>query len=198
MKSILTTLLLIAMSFAAFTQEVTIGTQIWKAQNEQGIGYCYGNNGANCLTMGGLFTWQQAMNGDTTEGAQGICPDGWHIPTLDEAQTLMVTLGGMETSAPKLKKVGKWEFARATCTPQPTNSSGFSAVPSGTRWSTGTYVGNTVTAMWWTSTNVDGTSPGYEAAYYFGVRYCSSDIKQGQLYINPSIAQAISVRCIKD
>jgi len=28
------------------------------------------------------------MNGTTTEGAQGICPSGWHLPTHDEYTTL--------------------------------------------------------------------------------------------------------------
>src|SRR3989339_722281 len=29
---------------------------------------------------GYLYNWQDAMNGATASGSQGICPDGWHIP----------------------------------------------------------------------------------------------------------------------
>ncbi len=30
---------------------------------------------------GALYFWDAAMNGSTTEGAQGICPIGWHVPS---------------------------------------------------------------------------------------------------------------------
>ncbi len=52
--------------------------------------YCYNNNNANCTDKhpnypdGGLYTWNEAMQYSTTEGAQGICPAGWHIPTDGE------------------------------------------------------------------------------------------------------------------
>jgi len=45
---------------------------------------------ANCTTNhpnqpdGGLYQWDEAMQYSTTEGARGICPAGWHIPTHDE------------------------------------------------------------------------------------------------------------------
>lgn len=187
-------------SITAMSQEsVQIGDQIWMKSNlNTSGGVCYGNNPSNCFTMGGLYTWEQAMAGSTEEGAQGVCPSGWHIPTLAEVEVLYTTLGGQSVAAPKMKMTGKWEFARATCTPQPTNESKFCAIPAGTRFSTGTFIGGTNTTMWWTSTRVEGTLPNDDAAYYFGVRYCSTDGKIGQLYTNPIKAQAISVRCIKD
>ena len=83
---------------------VEIGNQCWMQQNmrvgntlppstpsaDNGIieKYCYGNNAANCSNNGnptypdgGLYTWDEAMQYSTTEGAQGICPTDWHIPT---------------------------------------------------------------------------------------------------------------------
>ncbi len=27
------------------------------------------------------YSWDQAMNGSTTEAAQGMCPNGWHVPS---------------------------------------------------------------------------------------------------------------------
>ncbi len=35
-------------------------------------------------TEGYLYNWQDAMNGSTAQGAQGICPTDWHLPTHDE------------------------------------------------------------------------------------------------------------------
>ncbi len=49
------------------------------------------NNGEDCAaaaSLGMLYQWSAAMNGSTTPGEQGICPDGWHIPTHSEWTTL--------------------------------------------------------------------------------------------------------------
>jgi uncharacterized protein (TIGR02145 family)/prepilin-type N-terminal cleavage/methylation domain-containing protein len=43
---------------------------------------------ANCFTYGALYTWAAAMNSTTTEGVQGICPMGWHIPS-DAEQSIL-------------------------------------------------------------------------------------------------------------
>jgi uncharacterized protein (TIGR02145 family)/prepilin-type N-terminal cleavage/methylation domain-containing protein len=43
---------------------------------------------ADCTNGYTLYTWAGAMNPDTLAGAQGICPDGWHIPTDGEWYTL--------------------------------------------------------------------------------------------------------------
>jgi uncharacterized protein (TIGR02145 family) len=46
----------------------------------------------------GLFyQWNAAMAGSTTEGAQGICPSGWHIPTDADWDALQVALGSNTT-----------------------------------------------------------------------------------------------------
>ena len=42
--------------------------------------------------QGLLYTWDAAMDGSTEEGAQGLCPDGWHIPTHAELTDLSVAL----------------------------------------------------------------------------------------------------------
>lgn len=34
-----------------------------------------------CETTGGYYTWNAVMNGSTAEGARGICPQGWHVPS---------------------------------------------------------------------------------------------------------------------
>lgn len=53
--------------------------------------YCYNDDPQECTSAqasgysnGGLYTWDEAMQYVTTEGAQGICPTGWHIPTDTE------------------------------------------------------------------------------------------------------------------
>jgi len=54
--------------------------------------YCYDDLESNCDTYGGLYLWNEMMQYTTTEGAQGICPAGWHIPTDDEWKILEGTV----------------------------------------------------------------------------------------------------------
>ena len=35
----------------------------------------------NANEVGRLYTWNVAMNDSISEGTQGLCPDGWHIPS---------------------------------------------------------------------------------------------------------------------
>jgi uncharacterized protein (TIGR02145 family) len=50
--------------------------------------YCYANVLAYCDMYGGLYKWDEMMQYVTTEGARGICPPGWHIPTDEEWKQL--------------------------------------------------------------------------------------------------------------
>lgn len=88
-------------------QTTTIDGKIVMAQNlnYSATGNCYGNLESNCILYGRLYTWQQAMNGSTTEGAQGICPQGWHVPSKAEVESIFMYLGGQEVSGYKLKKI---------------------------------------------------------------------------------------------
>src|SRR3989339_21003 len=50
--------------------------------------WCYADSSANCDIYGGLYAWDEAMSYVTTAGVQGICPNGWHIPTTSEVNLL--------------------------------------------------------------------------------------------------------------
>lgn len=74
-----------------------IGQQIWMIENlrvkksSSGIEiqvYAYADSTASADTIGYLYTWAQAMADSLNEQAQGICPDGWHIPSDKEWTTL--------------------------------------------------------------------------------------------------------------
>jgi uncharacterized protein (TIGR02145 family) len=52
--------------------------------------YCYDNDTVNCTVFGGLYQWDEVMQYKTEEGSQGICPEGWHIPTNRDFVDLVI------------------------------------------------------------------------------------------------------------
>jgi uncharacterized protein (TIGR02145 family) len=198
---------------------VKIGTQIWMAENLTSILYrnsdtipnitdnaSWGNltSGANCnynndtinaKTYGKLYNWY-AIN-----DKRGIAPNGWHVPTEAEWQILIDYLGGIFKAGEKLKEKGHahWNIRNIA-----TNSSGFRALPGGTRSKDGSFyddIGNFGT--WWTSDEGKPTpkDPNHWSSEDIepnsaGARYlsCSPDAF-GSYY---PMRSGLSVRCIKD
>jgi len=87
--------------------------------------YCHRNDPANCSTYGGLYQWNEAMQHITTGGTRGVCPTGWHIPTLTEFQILKAAVNN-DGNALKAACEGRGDGAG-------TNTSGFSALLAGYR-----------------------------------------------------------------
>ena len=171
---------------------VTIGTQTWMAEN---LSYfapasvCYDGNTANCDKYGRLYNWAAAMdlaftcNSNTCASQvsakhRGICPEGWHIPSRNEWNTLVDFVGVNPETKLKAKQPD-WNG---------TDIYGFSALPGGAATDgTSVYVGTH--GFWWTSTEGTVTS-----AYIR--RLHSSDAGVGEL--NVIKTEMGSVRCIKD
>ena len=149
---------------------VLIGSQCWMAENinvgtltaglnEQGTDcpsaseiekYCYDNNEGYCTTYGGLYQWNQAMCGSTTEGATGICPTGWHIPT--DAEWYILEYGFWDTIT------GACASDRTIydCSPAGTQiksggGSGFSGLLAGYRSTSGSFSSLFSYALFWSS-----------------------------------------------
>jgi uncharacterized protein (TIGR02145 family) len=146
--------------------------------------YCYDNLPANCDTYGGLYQWNEAMQYVQTEGAQGICPEGWHIPTLAEFQTLSSTVGGDGNA---LKAIGQGHDGGAG-----TNTSGFSALLGGNKeyyyhW---TFMHLTMRGHFWSS-----SLENIEYVHRIWLWDDRSTISPG---ISPVFTLGFSVRCIKD
>ncbi len=70
-----------------FKENLDVGEMIPSTQNpENNIiieKYCFNNIPANCTEYGGLYKWKEAMQYTVTtlQGTQGICPEGWQLPT---------------------------------------------------------------------------------------------------------------------
>lgn len=61
--------------------------------------YCYSSSESNCTTYGALYQWDEAMGYTNTEGAQGICPAGSHIPSDNDWKIMEVALGMTQAAA---------------------------------------------------------------------------------------------------
>lgn len=108
-------------------ENLDAGTMVNSSQSQHNNGtiekYCYNNDVNNCAVYGGFYTWNEAMQYTMTEGAQGICPSGWHIPTVAEYQAL---INAVSTSGNAIKAIGEGSGNGAG-----TNTSGFSAMLAG-------------------------------------------------------------------
>ena len=175
-------------------ENMDVGIRVNKNLNQTNNGviekYCFEDNAAaNCTKFGGLYQWDEAMQYNTNQGTQGICPTGWHIPTLYDFETLSSTVNN-DGNALKADKEGTAEGLG-------TNTSGFSALLAGYGYETGIggvgFVSLTLgqTAFFWSSENVDT-----DHAYYLNLLYNYKDITRGYIYYNKN--NAFSVRCIKD
>ncbi|NTW32865.1 MAG: hypothetical protein HGB12_09605 [Bacteroidetes bacterium] len=175
--------------------------------------YCYGNIEANCGTYGGLYDWAemvQYLNGATNTtlwspvpsgNIQGICPAGWHIPTDAEWCVLENTVeAGTDascnttdwrgtTTGNKLKTTGNGTAPLWASPSAGTNSSGFTALPSGCRNAGGTFGDVGSYGNWWTANAED--------AIYTWQRY----LHQNFSTINRNVQNKVigfSLRCVKD
>jgi uncharacterized protein (TIGR02145 family) len=153
--------------------------------------FCYEDNESNCNTYGGLYQWNEMMQYSHTQGVQGICPDGWHLPTDDEWTALVNYLGGQNIAGGKLKEKGSthWNLPNTDAT----NESGFSALATGCRlWDgDGQFVNLGNYTSFWSST--EGTVD-ISGAWYRYVEYNHSQI----LHYCRDKTMGRSVRCVRD
>lgn len=189
---------------------VEIGTQCWMKENlNVGIRidsttdqsnndiiekYCYHDEPDSCDIFGGLYQWDEAMQYSTSEGTQGICPDGWHIPTESEWCTLTLyidptvncsSLGWNGTDVGlKMKSTSGW-FNNGNGN----NNSGFTAVPGGYRHTNSTFNNLTLNAYFWTSLQYDATMA-WRRVFHYNL--------QTVLRNYDTKANGYSVRCIRN
>jgi uncharacterized protein (TIGR02145 family) len=89
-----------------------IGNQVWMMENLNSTHdsegrkikrVCYDLIRENCQKYGGLYAWEELRVDENNGNLQGICPDGWHIPTDNEWTVLVDNLGGADSAAYLMK-----------------------------------------------------------------------------------------------
>lgn len=218
---------------------VKIGNQCWMKENlrtthyadgtlillgtstSSTTGYRYnpGNNVANVSIYGYLYNWPAVVHGlvgseDRPSGLQGICPNGWHVPSDAEwteltdyvsSQPYYRCEGYPNSIARALASTYGWETTSGGCRigsdTSTNNSTGFSAVPAGYS-SNYYYMGSR--ACFWTATPSPEYSPDYSydrQAFYRQLSYNSSEVEGTTVYYVynlPSFSEGYSVRCVRD
>ncbi len=182
---------------------VTIGTQLWMAENlrttklKNGtaipnitdnadwgeldtLGFCYYNNdNTNKPVYGVLYNHFAVSSGQ-------LAPEGWHVPTEAELLVLINFLGGESVAGGKLKEEGTahWQTPNTGAT----DEYGFTAVGAGHRHPTvGFYAMNESNFVW--TSDKDGNS-----AICYKLDYENASFSKWVTSVN----QGFSVRCIKD
>lgn len=175
-----------------FAQNLNVGTKIIGSADQTNNGiiekYCYDNDDANCAVYGGLYQWDEAMTYSTSEGIQGICPTGWHLPTDAEFALLSSYLGGDAIAGGKMKETGTAHWASPNT--GATNSSGFLALPNGYRYIDGTFGGLSNRSIIWSS-----SQQGVNSAWYRNLDYDNEILNR---YNSTYKTYGLSVRCLKD
>lgn len=178
-------------------------TSEWAALGYGDMAYCiYENLPGNKPNVGALYTWATAARGDSSaanpSGLQGVCPDGWHLPSDEEWKELEASLGmdpaeidleswhGTDEGG-KLKEAGTDYWGPINT--GGTNESGFTGRGAGVRNYSGLfqYYGQ-VCAMW------SSTSRGNNYAWMRAIQYDETRINRNG-YTKSS---GYSVRCVKD
>jgi uncharacterized protein (TIGR02145 family) len=142
--------------------------------------YCIHNNDIyNATTYGCLYNWYAVID------SHKICPINWHVPTDLEWKILIDYLGGEDKADLKLKSITGWN-----CQYPATNETGFTAIPTGTRFDNGSFSHiDIISGAWWSSSENSSTSAWLRYTYCDSFRFGRNSISK---------QSGISIRCIRD
>ena len=148
----------------------------------EGISECYGYSpdGDVCDEAWSLNEYGRLYNWHAVDDARGLCPNGWHVPTDGEWTALTDQLGGIVAGGQMKTNYGWISGGNGT------NSSGFSGLPGGGRYSSFNDAGSF--GGWWSS------SPYGSSAW---IRYLNSNNVYAHRITNISRG-GLSVRCMRD
>jgi len=144
----------------------------------------YENDTENGKVYGKLYNWYAVHD------SKGLAPEGYHIPSLNEWETLVACLGGESVAGGKMKEQGlsHWNSPNTGAN----NSSGFNGLPGGSRYLYEVYIFGEIqqSGGWWSSTESNS-----DQATFIYLYNNSAAVQFVDNYYKES---GYSVRCIKD
>lgn len=183
---------------------VTIGTQVWMAENLKVAHY---RNGDAIPNVPGGLAWEALMTGAYCEydnsadsadvygrlynwyavnDSRNVAPEGWHVPSHAEWQTLVWYLASDAGGKMKEADTAHWASPNTGAT----NESGFTALPAGMCGYQGLYIGMPQQTWFWSSSEY----PNGRARVCELWSYSAAAEIGGHL----SKYSGLSIRCVKD
>jgi len=139
-------------------RSIKIGNQIWLAENlnysgkDGKLGICYANELKNSAKYGRLYDWKTAKD---------ACPEGWHLPSVEEWNTLIATISNSSNAGIKLKAISGWNWNdRENISGNGTDDCGFTALPGGLYFTKGSIFKKLIPicigykGVWWSATEI--------------------------------------------
>ena len=195
---------------------VQLGNQIWMAQNLRTTRYADGTSISNIAgayyagslpaAYGYLYNWQAVVRDESNiadnQYLQGICPDGWHVPSVAEWMQLIEYIGGQkhytcngnpEYIAKAMAGQDGWadsdvKYSVGWC-PEVNNATGFSALPAGRNTGSASgYFGQQEYAFFWASPSARTIYP-----YVYKIHCSFPSVEHGPA----GLTDAFSVRCLR-
>ena len=201
---------------------VQIGNQCWMRENLRSTHYADGTAIAAGTTSstttayyyplqgdfiyGYLYNWKAVMRNSSNSqsnpsGVQGVCPNGWHVPSdaeWDELQNYVSSQshylcnGDNNNVAKALAAKTGWVSSTGTCTvgniQVSNNATGFSALPAGHNYG-GSYTNYGTAATFWSSTEAGSANTFDRSVDYSNAVFTRSNHPKGY---------GFSVRCLRD
>ena len=176
-------------------------SEVWMAENlnyETDNSFCSIINDSFCDTYGRMYTWAAAVDKPEDEcgyekvcnlpsgNIRGVCPQGWHLPSEAEWESLIVAVGGYNSAGRALKSKTGWDTRDGVVND---DTYMFSALPAGDRVEDGRFYNQGWYAYFWSSTE-NGDYAACRMYLNFG-----NDLANLSNLIKSS---GFSVRCLKD
>ena len=174
---------------------LVISNHVWTAQNmnyeieseenREATNWCYKNDPDNCKKLGRLYAW---------DAAQKACPEGWHLPTVDDWKELLEDQSCNTTQSDygtwiydcagnRLKATDSWDSQKE----ERKNAFGFSVTGAGIRFEKKD-IGINEAAIFWSATDT-------LSFYAFAVIF--QDNENSTLLGAIDKENGFSVRCVK-
>ena len=195
---------------------VKIGGQVWMTENLNyaslqptdeldSSSRCYKDSPKYCEKYGRLYLWSAAMdsagtwsssgkgcgykeNCSPTSFVRGVCPSGWHLPSVTEWEILVEAVGGQTVANEVLKSQRGWQNKK-----NGTDLYSFSVLPVGIA-STAAYGEEGERSDFWSSTTENGKSASVMPFSYVE----SNTAGCARCYLRHIDTGWSSVRCVKD
>lgn len=176
-------------------EPISDGTEIEIDLNDHSSKYMFNPNRDENLSdkYGLLYNWAAAMNGSASSelnpsGVQGVCPDGWHLPSPNEFSDLIWAISnvGSSDAGGKLKEEGYDNWFQPNT--GATNESGFTALPAGYFYNHTLYDERHTTYFWLSTESDSQNSKTIGCSYNYASTWHNDKLK----------ITGYSVRCLKD